>query len=55
MFLPIKLATLICIAVAALGYLFLIVKTNTVTREEILLLPFGEKAVKVLKKVKFLS
>ena len=49
-----KIATVLCVLVAIIGYLFLIVKTKTVTEEEFLMLPSGEKIVKYLKKVKFL-
>ena len=55
MLLPSKIATVICILTSVIGYLFMIIKTKTVEKEEILLLPFGEKAVKILAKIKFLS
>lgn len=54
-FLPSKIATVICILTSVVGYLFMIIKTNTVTKEEIMMLPFGESAVKLLTKIKFLS
>ncbi|MBQ8145221.1 MAG: polysaccharide biosynthesis protein [Clostridia bacterium] len=52
---PEKIATILCIMIAAIGYLFLITKSKTVTEEEILLIPHGEKLKSVLKKLKFLS
>jgi len=49
-----RIATVFCVFFAIFGYLFLIVKTKTVTTEEILMLPNGQKFVKALKKLKFL-
>ena len=51
---PIKIATILCIITSVLGYLFLIIKTKTVTREEILLLPSGDKIEKLLKKLRLM-
>ena len=53
-FLYSRIATVICVFSAILGYLFLIVKTKTVTEDEILMLPNGEKLIKILKKLKFM-
>ena len=50
-----RIATVLCVFLAILGYLFLVVKTKTVTEEEFLMLPSGEKIVKCLKKIKFIS
>lgn len=50
-----KIATVLCILIAVLSYVLLIIKTKTVSKEEILLLPQGEKLVKLLFKIKFLS
>lgn len=50
-----KIATVLCILLAVLGYCFLIIKTKTVSKEEIRLLPYGEKIEICLKKIKFLS
>jgi hypothetical protein len=52
---PIKIATILCIITSVLGYLFLIIKTKTVTREEILLLPSGDKIEKLLKKLRLMA
>ena len=49
-----RIATVLCVFFAIFGYLFLIVKTKTVTTEEISMLPNGQKFVKALKKLKFL-
>ena len=50
-----KIAAVLCIIIAVVGYIFMVVKTKTVRKDEILMLPKGEKAVKFLEKVKFLS
>lgn len=50
-----RIATIICIFLAVLLYLFLIIKTKAVAEDDILLLPSGEKIVGCLKKLKFLS
>lgn len=55
MIIPSKIATIACILFAVLGYILLVIKTKTVTKDEILLLPHGEKMIKILKKIKFLS
>ncbi len=49
-----RIATVLCVLLAVFGYLILIIKTKTVTEEEILMIPKGEKIVKWLKKFKFL-
>lgn len=54
-FMFMKLATILSVLVAILCYLFLIIKTKTVTNEEILMIPKGEKISHILKKFKFLS
>lgn len=48
-----RIATVVSIFVTVIVYLILIVKTKTVTEEEILMLPSGEKIIKYLKKFKF--
>ena len=50
-----RVATVLCIIVAVISYLFLVFKTQTVDREDVLMLPGGEKIVKCLNKIKFLS
>lgn len=50
-----KIATVICIIVAVVGYVFMIVKTKIVTKHEIMLLPHGEKIAKMLVKLKILA
>lgn len=55
MIIPMKAATILSILLSAVGYVFLVIKTKTVTVDEIIMLPHGEKAVYILKKVKFLS
>ncbi|MBQ7788254.1 MAG: polysaccharide biosynthesis protein [Clostridia bacterium] len=52
---PAKIATIICILTSALGYVFMIIRTKTVTKEELLLLPHSEKPVKILQKLRFFS
>ena len=52
---PIKIATVLCILTSVLGYLFLIIKTKTVTKDEILLLPSGDKIVKLLIKLRLMA
>lgn len=49
-----KFIILVSIFVAVLSYLVLVLKTKTVTEEEILLLPKGEKLCKLLKKSRIL-
>lgn len=53
--LPGKLATVISILLSVFGYVLLIVKTKTVTKEEIALLPHSEKILFFLQKFKMLS
>ncbi|MBQ7353042.1 MAG: polysaccharide biosynthesis protein [Clostridia bacterium] len=52
---PGKIATVICILLSVVIYLFMILRTKTVTNNEIKLLPHGEKIVKVFTKIGFLS
>ena len=52
---PCKLATVVCILWAVVCYVFMIIKTKTVYKEEIMMLPGGEKITKILVKAKFLS
>ena len=49
-----KIATVICIFFAVFSYLFLVIRTQTIKTEEILLLPEGEKIAKLLFKLKLL-
>ena len=53
LFLPSRVATFIIVIVAILVYLFMIIRTKTITEEEFLLIPKGEKIVKILKKIYF--
>ena len=55
MFMPGKIATVICIFIATVSYLFMILRTKTVTSDEIALLPHGDKLIKIFKKIGFLS
>ncbi|MBQ7226561.1 MAG: polysaccharide biosynthesis protein [Clostridia bacterium] len=55
MIIPGKLATIVCIILAVLGYLMMILKTKTVVKNEILMLPKGEKLVFLLEKFKLIS
>jgi len=50
-----RISTVISIFITIIIYLLLIIKTKTVDEEDILMLPSGEKIVKCLKKIKFLS
>lgn len=54
-FIPSKIATIICILVAILSYVFLVLRTKTVTREELELLPNGKKISSLCLKLGFLS
>ncbi len=53
--LPMKIATIICILVAVLLYFFMIIRTKTILKEEILSLPHGAKMVKCLEKLHFFT
>jgi stage V sporulation protein B len=55
MILPSRVATIIAIIVAISLYLLTIIRTKTVTEEEIKLLPNGAKIVRILKKLHFFS
>lgn len=55
MLMPGKIATVICIIVAVISYLFMILRTKTVTKDEIMLLPHGEKMISLFKKIGFIS
>ena len=55
MIMPGKIATIICIVLSVISYLFLILRTKTVTKEEIEMLPHGEKISKLLFKIGFIS
>lgn len=50
-----RISTVVCVIIAVILYLLLIIKTKAVTEDEIVMLPSGEKIVKCLKKLKFLS
>lgn len=54
-FIPGKISTIICILVAVLSYILLVLRTKTVTREEIELLPGGKKISNICIKLGFLS
>lgn len=49
-----RISTLIIIFFAIFVYTFMVIKTKTVTEEEILLIPNGKKIVSILKKIRFL-
>ena len=52
MILPLKIATIISILLAIFLYLFMIIRTKTVMEYELLMLPYGEKLVRLLKKIR---
>lgn len=53
MILPSRIATIVAIIVSICLYLITILRTKTVTEDEIKLLPHGEKIVDLLKKIHF--
>lgn len=53
--LPMKIATIICILVAVLLYFFLIIRTKTISKEELISLPYGNKMVRCLEKLHFFT
>lgn len=50
-----KIAIVLAIGVAIVGYLYLMIRTKVITENEILMFPKGEKMIIFLKKIKFLS
>lgn len=50
-----RIATVICVFVTIVLYLFFVIRTRTLEENDILMLPSGEKIVKYLRKFKFLS
>lgn len=54
-FIPGKISTTICILLAILSYILLVLRTKTVTKEEIELLPGGKKISNICLKLGFLS
>ena len=54
-FIPGKISTTICILLAVLSYILLVLRTKTVTREEIEMLPYGKKISNICLKLGFLS
>ena len=50
---PMKIATVISVMTAIVLYLFAVLKTKTVTENELLTLPFGQKFVMIFAKLKF--
>lgn len=54
-FMPGKIATIICILLAVVSYLFLVLRTKTVTREEIEALPKGKKITSIFARLGFLG
>lgn len=53
--LPIKIATISSIVLAVIMYIILIFKIKAISKEDILLVPKGEKALKILSKIGFLA
>lgn len=49
-----KLATVICILVAIISYLLMILKTKAVTKDELVMLPKGDRIAKILSKLRML-
>ena len=49
-----KISTIVCIILAIISYLFLILKTKAVTKDELLMLPKGEKIARFLSKLRML-
>lgn len=49
-----KFVTIVAILLAVACYLVLVLKTNSITEEEILMIPNGEKLTKLLKRLKIL-
>lgn len=54
-FIPGKISTTICILLAVLSYILLVLRTKTVTKEEIEMLPYGKKISNICLKLGFLS
>lgn len=54
-FLPYKIATLFALVFVVFSYFFMILRTKTVTKDEILMLPYGTKIVKILEKLHFFA
>ena len=55
MILPYKIATFFALLCIVFIYLFMIIRTKTVTESELLMLPYGTKIVKILKKLWFFT
>lgn len=49
-----KISTIVCIILAIISYLFLILKTKAVTKDELLMLPKGKKIARFLSKLRIL-
>ena len=54
-FLPYKIATLFALITVAFSYIFMILRTKTVSKDEIYMLPYGVKIVKILEKLNFFA
>lgn len=55
MILPYKIATFFALLCIVFSYLLMIIRTKTVTQDELLMLPYGIKIVKILKKLRFFA
>ncbi len=53
LFIPTQIATVISLICLAILYIFLVIRTKTVTKEELVLMPYGEKIAYYLKKIRF--
>ena len=53
--LPYKIATFFALLCIVFIYLFMIIRTKTVTESELIMLPHGKKMVKILKKLHFFT
>ena len=52
---PTQIATIISIILSALLYIFILLKIKGITKDDILLVPKGEKIIEILKKVRLLA
>ena len=55
MILPYKIATFFALLCIVFIYLFMIIRTKTVTESELLMLPYGTKIVKILKRLRIFT
>lgn len=49
---PQKLATIVAIVIAVVIYVLAIIALKVFSKEEVLMIPYGEKVVKILEKLK---